>query len=88
MSQFADDSMTPAPIKVSRDKYGNEIPSDSPMHSDNTAGEGAFHWEGNQYDDSPGKSGFGSYGSSVDAGTNKSSTTMVNAGSNKRGEES
>lgn len=67
MSQFADDSMTPSPISVSRDKQGNEIPSDRPMHDEATPGRGSFDWTGNQYDDSPGKSGFGSYGVSVDS---------------------
>lgn len=89
MSQFADDSMTPAPIGVKRDKFGNELPSDRPMHENTTAGEGGFHFDGNQYDDSPGKGGFGSYGKSVeDRGKEpKAERSSVNVAKAERGKE-
>lgn len=87
MSQFANDSMTPEPIKVTRDKFQNEIPSDRPMHTETTAGDGAFHWDGNQYDDSPGKGGFGSYGVSVDSSP-KVERTSVDTSRADRGKES
>lgn len=90
MPQWADDSMTPAPISVSRDKYKNEIPSDRPMHNEATAGEGGFNFSGNQYDDSPGKGGFGSYGKSVnDLGQNPQvERTSVDNSRADRGRES
>jgi hypothetical protein len=49
--QFADDSMTPDPIKVSRDKYMDEIPSDRPMHENTTPGHSNPAYTGRQYDD-------------------------------------
>lgn len=91
MSQFADDSMTPSPISVSRDKYKNEIPSDRPMHNEATAGEGSWNFGAGHYDDSPGKGGFGGYGKSVsDLGQNPQveRTSVDNSMSPKRGRES
>lgn len=49
--QFADDSMTPSPISVSRDKYDNEIASDRPMHENSTPGMGSFNFGAGHYDD-------------------------------------
>ncbi len=49
MSQFADDSMTPPPISVTRDQYKNEIPSDRPMHGEATPGKGAFDFDCGHY---------------------------------------
>lgn len=90
MSQFADDSMTPAPIGVKRDKFYNEIPSDRPAHEDATPAEGSYNFSGGQYDDSPGKGGFGSYGRSVsDLGKNPIvERSSVNADSTSRGKDS
>lgn len=76
------------PIKVSYDQFGNEITSDRPMHGEATAGDGGFHFSGNQYDDSPGKGGFGSYGVSVDYGQNKPERSTVDNGRADRGKES
>ncbi len=49
--QFADDSMTPSPLSVSRDKYDNEIASDRPMHENSTPGMGSFNWDAGHYCD-------------------------------------
>ena len=87
MSQFADDSMTPSPLTVTRDKFGNEIPSDQPMHTNTTPSEGSFNWGGNQYDDSPGKGGFGSYGSAASAPQGVSKISVDNSRAD-RGQES
>ena len=48
-SQFADDSMTPKPLTVTRDKYENEIATDKPMHDNSTPGEGAWAWSEGHY---------------------------------------
>lgn len=88
MSQWADDSMTPSPLKVTKDKFGNEVAADQTNHTNTTAGDGAFHFSGNQYDDSPGKGGFGSYGVSVDYGQNKPERSTVDNGRADRGKES
>ncbi len=90
MSQFADDSMTPSPIKVNKDKFGNELAVDRPAHENVTPAEGSFHFGGNQYDDSPGKGGFGSYGVKVsDMGQNPVvERTSVNVSRADRGKES
>ena len=53
MGQFADDSMTPDPISISRDKYGNEIPTDKPMHDNSTPGVGSWSWDENHYANDP-----------------------------------
>jgi hypothetical protein len=88
MSQFADDSMTPPPIAVKRDKFENEIPVDRPMHPETTAGEGAFNFSGNQYDDGPSKGGFSSYGVEVKDAGQQASRITVNVGNAGRGQES
>ena len=60
--QFANDSMTPSPISVSRDKYDDEIPSDRPEHENTTPGMTASLYTGGHYaDDFP-----GGYGKSVE----------------------
>jgi hypothetical protein len=87
MSQFADDSMTPDPIAVKRDKFQNEIPVDRPMHPETTAGEGGFNWTGNQYDDGPSKGGFSGYGVSVNDAGQQASRITVNGGRADRGQE-
>lgn len=51
MTQFADDSMTPKPLSVTRDQYDNEIASDRPMHTNSTPGEGAWNFSAGHYDD-------------------------------------
>ena len=90
MSQWADDSMTPSPLKVTKDKFGNELAQDRPSHNNTTAEEGSFHFGGNQYDDSPGKGGFGSYGVAVeDYGQNpKVERSTVDNSRADRGRES
>lgn len=80
--QFADDSMTPGPISVSRDKYQNEIPTDQPHHENTTPGEGGFHWGGNQY-----ATDFSSYGQSV-GGAKEASRTSVDVSRADRGADS
>lgn len=47
--QFANDSMTPDPISVSRNQYKDEIPSDRPMHEDSTPGHSNPGYTGRQY---------------------------------------
>ena len=81
-TQFADDSMTPGPISVSRDKYQNEIPSDQPNHAENTAGEGAFNWQGNQY-----ATDFSSYGSSANGNTGSVEKVSVDVSRADRGKD-
>ena len=51
--QFANDADTPGPISVSRDQYMNEIPSDQPMHTETTPGEGKWGWGEGHYADDP-----------------------------------
>ena len=62
--QFANDSMTPDPISVSRDEYKDEIPSDRPMHENTTPGMSAGLYKGRHYSDDW-MGGFRSYGVSV-----------------------
>lgn len=62
--QFANDSMTPEPISVSRDKYMDEIPSDRPMHGNATPEHSNAMYTGNQYAPSP-MGGAGSEGKGV-----------------------
>lgn len=83
--QFADDSATPSPISVSRDKYQNEIPSDRSSHDNTTPGLGSFNWSAEHYD-----TDFSSYGTSVeDKGKTPSKETMsVNVHAADRGKES
>ena len=80
--QFANDSMTPGPISVSRDKYQNEIPTDQPNHENTTPAEGGFNWSGNQY-----ATDFSSYGQSVGGGSS-ASRTAVDVSRADRGAES
>lgn len=89
MPQWADDSMTPSPISVSRDKYGNEIPTDQPKHDNSTPAMGAFSYDEGHYSTDFG-AGFGSYGVNVpDKGQNTDSQSMdVNVRPSNRGKES
>ena len=85
MSQFADDSMTPSPISVTRDQWGNEIPSDRPMHDNTTAGKGKFSFgEGHYSDDFNG--GFSGYGKSV-ADKGQRSAVIVDGSRADRGKD-
>lgn len=52
-------------LNVSYDQFNNEWAEDRSMHAEATPGKGSTNWSGNQYDDSPGKGGYGSYGVSV-----------------------
>ena len=71
---YANDSMTPAPISVSRDSQGNEVASDSPMHDNSTPGMGAFNYGAPHYNDDV-KSGSG-----VSApGVSRETTTVDNS---------
>ena len=88
MSQFADDSMTPPPIAVKTDQFGNEIPVDRPFHPETTPGEGSFNFGGEQYDDGPSKGGSKSYGTTVSDAGQQASRVTVNAGRADRGHES
>jgi len=74
-NQFADDSMTPKPLTVTRDKYDNEIAADKPMHDNTTPGEGAWNWSGGQYPDK----GPEGYGSSVSAPEGVDKLTVDNS---------
>lgn len=49
--QFANDSMTPSPINITRDEYKNEICNDTSdeKHDGTTPGMGSFNWDGGQY---------------------------------------
>lgn len=80
---YANDSMTPAPISVSRDQYQNEIPSDQPMHGEATPGMSVGVNYGAQHYNDDVKSG-----SSVSpAGVSRETTTIDNSKSPmKRGE--
>jgi len=51
MGYYANDSMTPAPISVSRDSQGNEIASDPTMHEDATPGMGGANYGAQHYND-------------------------------------
>lgn len=85
--QFANDSMTPEPIDVSRDKFKNEIPSDRPCHDDTTPGHSNESYVGRQFDTQV-KEGTG-YGVSV-AGKGQSpsrETADVNVHSADRGKD-
>lgn len=74
-------------INYTYDKFGNEIPGDKPMHENTTAGEGSFHFEGEQYSDGPWQGGYGSnYGVEVGA-ANKIERTVVDNSRADRGKE-
>lgn len=78
--QFADDSMTPSPISVSRNQYKDEIPSDRPMHENSTPEHSNAMYSGNQY------APVMSYGKSVDGSPSKS-TVDVDKDAANRGKE-
>ncbi len=83
--QFADDSMTPSPLEVHRDKYMDEIAADRPMHENTTPGESAPMYTGRHYADD-----FSSYGKGVeDMGKTPSRETKdINVHKAERGAES
>lgn len=82
--QFANDSMTPSPISVSRNQYKDEIPSDPTMHANATPEHTNSLYGGNQYAPVMG------YGKSVsDLGQSPSKETVdVNKDAANRGKES
>lgn len=86
--QFANDSMTPSPIGVSRNKYQDEMPSDKPMHDNSTPGHSNSAYTGMQYSDDF-NGGYSGYGVSVGSGSGPSREQVtVNAQSTERGKES
>jgi len=87
--QFANDSMTPEPIAVSRDEFKDEIPTDRPMHTGCTPEHSNSLYTGRQYSDDW-KGGYENYGTSVaDQGKSPSRETVsVNPHSADRGKES
>ena len=91
MPQFADDSMTPSPLGVSRDAYGNEIAEDRSSHDNTTPGKGSWSFDENHYaSDCGNKGGYGGYGVPVaDKGQSPSSErTTADASRANRGAES
>ena len=78
--QFADDSMTPDPISVSRNQYMDEIPSDRPMHGDCTPGHSNPAYTGRQYAGNP-------MGGTPVGGGSKATSTDVNVHEATRGKE-
>ncbi len=86
MPQFADDSMTPPPLTVTRDKYMNEIPADKPMHGNSTPGEGSWSFDEAHYSDDW-MGGNTPYGVSVSPPTGVERTT-VDTSRADRGKES
>jgi hypothetical protein len=62
--QFANDSMTPEPISVSRDKYKDEIPSDRTNHENSTPEHSNPSYTGRQFSDDW-DGGFKPYGVNV-----------------------
>ncbi len=62
--QFANDSMTPPPISVSRNEFKDEIPSDRPSHENTTPEHSNPQYTGRQYSDDW-RGGFTPYGKSV-----------------------
>jgi len=81
-----------ASISVRRDQYENEIPVDQTMHENPTPGQGEWHWEGNQYANDFG-GGQRGYGVEVKEEDDRGRHPVVeritvDAGRNKRGEES
>lgn len=82
--QFANDVATPSPISVSRDKYMNEIASDSPMHENTTPEMGSLNYSAKHYSgEFP-----GGYGVSVGSSSPSRENTTVNSQSTERGKES
>ena len=87
--QFANDSMTPSPISVSRNQYKDEIPSDRPEHDEATPGHSNPMYTGEHYSDEW-DGGFKTYGVAVtDKGQSPSKTVVKTDGDKaKRGDES
>lgn len=79
MSQWAENIYGTDPISVSKDKFGNEIAKDRPMHTNSTPEEGSWNFSGNHYDDSPGMGGYGSYGTEVSAPTGMDKVSVDNS---------
>lgn len=73
-------------ISVTRDQYGNEIPSDRPMHENTTPSKGSFNFGGGQYSDDF-NGGFSKYGVSVTP-QNGRNEIAVNVSRADRGQES
>lgn len=85
--QFANDSMTPEPISVSRNQYKDEIPSDRPSHEDTTPGHSNPMYTGKHYSDDF-NGGFKSYGVSVGSKGASKEEMSVNPHAANRGDES
>jgi hypothetical protein len=85
--QFANDSMTPEPISVSRDKYQDEIPSDRTNHSNTTPEMSGGLYQGRHYSDDW-MGGFEKYGVSVGSTAPSKEQVSVNPNSADRGKES
>jgi len=87
--QFADDSMTPSPISVTRNQYKDEIPEMDPQHEGATPGHTNPLYKGGHYSDEW-DGGYKNYGVSVtDLGQSPSKTvTKVDGDQAKRGRES
>jgi hypothetical protein len=85
--QFANDSMTPDPISVSRDAYKDEIPSDRPMHENATPEHSNLLYTGRQFDTQV-KSASSSYGVSVDSSGVSKEAMNIDVHEAKRGKES
>lgn len=68
-------------LGVSYDKHNHELPEDRNMHTESTAGEGAFNFSGNQY-----ATDFKSYGVAVNAPDN-SQRISVDTSRADRGKE-
>ena len=83
--QFADDSMTPEPISVSRDEYKDEIPSDRPYAENCTPGHSNPLYTGRQYSDDW-NGGYRAYGKSVGAAP-KASVVGIEGDKANRGPE-
>ncbi len=89
MRQFANDSATPPPIEVTRDKFKDEMPTDRPYHMDTTPGHSNSTYTGRQFSDDF-MGGYENYGVTVaDRGQSPSKETVsVNPNSADRGKES
>lgn len=83
--QFANDSATPEPIAVSRDRFEDEIPTDRPMHTGCTPEHSNPLYEGHHYSEDW-KGGYEKYGTSV-SGEASSKEVAVNPHSADRGKE-
>lgn len=83
--QFANDSMTPDPISVSRNEYKDEMPSDRPMHDDTTPGHSNPQYTGRHYSDDF-NGGFKPYGKSVGEAP-KATSQSISGDKANRGDE-